>query len=154
MEESEGDGTPDRRQVDKSTVERGNPMADSHEERLRRMAIGLVETFHVLREALALLPIPIVVEVVGLSDSAELSQRMERVRDLIRDEPVPEGAVIHLDLAILAFLSAFDVTHIAQHAEEIAWREDATFVLLKQVAAYLAVVAFFLEEDDEESQED
>jgi hypothetical protein len=116
------------------------------------MAVAVSRTLQILREVLTGLPIPISVDLNGLSEPADFDQRMERPRQLIHDIPMHPRALENLDLAILSFLAAFDVSHIAHHREEILWREDAVFALLGQSAAYLAIAVGYLQGIIEEEE--
>ncbi|MGP3914328.1 hypothetical protein [Nonomuraea sp. 10N515B] len=150
---SEGVGTPDRRQVDKSTAEGRKPMADSHERRIQRMVTAITDTINVLQMVLADLPIPVQLDLIGLNPS-QLGERMERTRQIIREIPMPDGAKAHLELAILDFLSAFDVAHIAYHEEENLWREDAVFALISDVLANITLVNAYLHGVIDDTEED
>jgi hypothetical protein len=119
-------------------------MADSHERRLREMVTAITATLRTLKGVLADLPIPIQLEVLDL-DPDGLDERMERTRQLIQEIPaMPDGARLHLDMALLDWLAAFDVAHIAHHREAIQWREDAVLALLAQVEANVHVAKAYL----------
>jgi hypothetical protein len=124
-------------------------MAEGHEEQRRELLTSITETFRLLQAVLADLPIPIKVAFTGTTDPDEVDRMMERARDLLQDEPVSHGAKVHLDMAILAFVSAFDVAHIAHHREELHWRYDGTHFLLAQATANLTIVALHLDDGEE-----
>ncbi|PZG20617.1 hypothetical protein [Nonomuraea aridisoli] len=122
-------------------------MADSHEERRRELIIKLTETFRLLRAALADLPIPIQIAPSMASEPEDVDRMLERAREALQDEPMHEGARTHLDMAILAFASAFDVAHIAHHREAMQWRYDGTLFLLGQTVANITLATLLADEE-------
>jgi hypothetical protein len=143
---SEGAGTPNRQQIDKSTAE-GEDMADSHEELRRELLVNLTTTFRLLKAALADLPIPIGIDLA--TNPADVDQMIQRARDAVWDELMPEPAKVHLDMAILAFASAFDVIHVATHRDDMHWRYDAGIFLLGQADANMIIARLHMASEDE-----
>ncbi|MFF4989614.1 hypothetical protein ACFY19_20645 [Streptosporangium saharense] len=101
-------------------------MADTPEQRFDRMAESLVDTLKSLAMVLAGLPIPMRIGFLqnDAATHADVTADLARVQELLYEEPIHNGARLHIEQAILTILLVFDVLYIAKLEQEIAHRED------------------------------
>ncbi|MGW4728875.1 hypothetical protein ACWEQC_06790 [Streptomyces shenzhenensis] len=121
---------------------------DNYRERLLTLMEGLVGAYVYIQALLKDLPIPVIIpdfEPVDDEDGPRTALlSLNRVRQLIEDEPIADTTQRAYEHLVLDWLTAYELLVITRLAGPAPWRLDAAEFSLNRVVTWIEVI----EEDD------
>jgi hypothetical protein len=150
---SEGDRKPGRQQVttQQRRVHVENHDEDPDEKRFIALIKALFGAYMTITDMLTELPLPIRIPLMDEDwEPRTALPALDRVRTVIRDEPLPDQTAALINTLILDWLAAYDATGVVQELGDAPWRIDALEAAMTRVAFGIYLVTGLLRRTDGE----
>lgn len=125
---------------------------DNHRERLLTLMEALVGAFAYLQALVSELPLPVTLPDFTPDSDEEAPVTallaLNRVRELIEDEPIPERHKRAFEHAVLDWFTAYEMLVLTRMAGPAPWRLDCAEFALVRLTTWIEVV------EDEEPDDD
>jgi hypothetical protein len=139
MSERGGD-SPRTWQPVENSRERNVMADDDRYERFDELTDLVLGGFEFLRQMLTGLPIPVAVPELDADNMVEVLLSLDRARDLVKDEPLPEIMRLALDKLILDWFTAYELSALGKMAGLTPWRLDGLDYAVMRFAANLQLI--------------
>ncbi|MBL1108000.1 hypothetical protein JK361_26000 [Streptomyces sp. 5-8] len=125
---------------------------DNHRERLLTLMEALVGAFAYIQALLKDLPVPVIIPAFTPDDDDEEAPSrallsLDRVRQIIQDEPISERDKRAFEHAVLDWFTAYELLVITGMAGPAPWRLDAADFAMNRIVTWIEMI-----EDDEQDE--
>ncbi|MEU0332211.1 hypothetical protein [Streptomyces sp. NPDC006193] len=126
---------------------------DDHRERLLTLMEALIGAFAYVQAMLEDLPLPITLPDFAPGDDEEgptvALLGLDRVRQLIQDEPIPERDKRAWEHLVLDWFAAYELLVITRMAGPAPWRLDAAEFAINRIVTWTELIEDDEPDDDE-----